>query len=124
MMDDLLGRARALMAQSASWHDLRRRLDDADLTYRLGVAALNDLLAEWHDREAAALTDGALAEELGFWADGGTFATHLKGYNATPPTVLVEQARSRGWFVKPLGSGGVIVNAPTGRPLVVRGLVG
>ncbi len=123
MMDDLLGRARALLAQSATWHDLRRRLDDADLTYRLGVGGLDILLVEWHEREAAALTDSALADELAFWAEGGSFASHLKGYSATPPAILVEQARLRGWFVKPLGSGGAIVNAPTGRPLVIRSLV-
>lgn len=120
MMEDVLGRARALFAQSASWHDLRRRLDEAGLSQRLGAAALDDLLAAWHAQEAGKLTDPALAEELGFWAGGGGYADHLKGYNAIPPAVLVADARRRGWFVKTLDSGGVVVNAPAGRPLVLK----
>jgi hypothetical protein len=84
---------------------------------------MDALLLEWHQREAAAMTDAQLTEELAFWSDGGTYNSHLKGFSATPPAMLVEQARHRGWFVKPLDSGGAVVNPPGGRPLVVRGVV-
>lgn len=123
MTHDPMQRARILLAGAPSWHELRRQLDAEGLGHRLGSAALDLLLLEWHRREAASLSPDGLAGELAFWAGGGGFASHLKGYNAVPPAVLIDEARRRGWFVRPLGSGGAVVNAPDGRPLVVRGLV-
>lgn len=123
MTDDPMRHARALLAEAPSWQELRRRLDAAGLMRRLGSAALSELLGEWQRREAAGLDDAALAADLRFWAEGGDYAGHMRGYNAVPPALLVEEARRRGWFVRPLGSGGAVVNAPGGRPLVIRALV-
>jgi hypothetical protein len=124
MYDDPMQRARAMLAEAPSWQELRRRLDAAGLTQRLGGGAVTALLAEWQRHEAAGLADAALTAELRHWAEGGGYAEHMRGYNAVPPTVLVEEARRRGWFVRPLGSGGAVVNAPDGRPLVIKALLG
>lgn len=120
MNDDLYDQALTMLANAASWHDLRRQLDGAELLGPLGSARMDRLLLAWHRKQADELTDVALADEIRFWADGGSYASHLRGYQAPPPAVLIDSARARGWFCKPLGSGGVIVNPPEGRPLVLR----
>lgn len=124
MTDDPLRKARSMLTQARSWHELRRRLDAEGLIQRLGSAAMVALLTEWHQREAAALDDTALIEELEFWAAGGRRAEHMRGYNAVPPLVLVEEARARGWFVRHLQSGSAIVNPPDGKPLQIKPVVG
>ncbi len=124
MTDDPMQRARAMLAQAPSWQELRRQLDAGDLTHRLGSGAVADLLGEWQQQEAARLGDPELIAELRFWAEGGGYAGHMRGYNAVPPVVLVEEAGRRGWFVRRLGSGGAVVNAPHGKPLVIKALLG
>ncbi|MGE4528118.1 MAG: hypothetical protein AB7D00_07100 [Rhodospirillaceae bacterium] len=113
-------RALTLLERAPTWHELRRALEAEGLVDRLGGAGMQDLLAEWHARAAAALNDVELRIELGFWAEGGTYAEHLRGFQAIPPAVLVAQARARGWFVKQGASGKAIVNPPGARPLVVQ----
>lgn len=120
MIDDPMQRARRLLADAPSWQELKRQLDTDGIVNRIGAAGVERLLAEWHGNEVAGLDDVALTQELGFWADGGSYDRHLKGYNALPPAVLIDEASRRGWFVRSLGSGGTVVNAPEGKPLVVR----
>lgn len=123
--DSIRERAWQLLGRAPTWHELKRMLDAEGLTDRLGAAGMQDLLAAWHARAAAELTDAQLQDELGFWAEGGSYATHLKGFQAVPAAALVEAARSRGWFVRSGASGGAIVNPPGGRPLrVPLGLAG
>lgn len=113
-------RAEELLARAATWHDYRRLLEAEGLPDRLGPEGIQAMLAEWTRRAAAALADAELRAELAFWADGGTYAAHLRGYQAIPPAELVEQARARGWFVRVGASGTAIVNPPEGRPLTLR----
>ncbi len=122
MIDDAMHRARAMLSAAPSWQELRRRLDADGLTNRLGAGALDVLLGEWHRKTAAELDDATLAGELRFWAEGGGYDSHLQGYNALPPAVLVDEAARRDWFVRRLGSG-ALVNAPDGKPLVIKAVV-
>lgn len=121
-IDDPMSRALTLLAGAPSWHELKRSLDETGLSIRIDPAGLDALLAAWHRKEVAALSDEELVAEISFWAEGGGYAEHMRGYFAVPPRILVEEAGNRTWFVAPLGSGGAIVNAPGGRPLVVRSL--
>jgi len=118
--DPIWERATTLLARAPTWHELRRALEAEGLVDRLGGAGMQALLDVWHARAAAALTDVELRIELGFWAGGGTYAAHLRGFQAIPPTVLVAQARARGWFVRQGASGKAIVNPPGARPLVIQ----
>lgn len=113
-------RAVQLLARAPTWHELRRALESEGLVDRLGAAGMQFLLEEWHRRAANALNDIELRIELGFWAEGGGYAEHLKGFQAIPPTALVAAARARGWFVRIGESGRAIVNPPGAKPLVVR----
>ena len=90
------------------------------LVEELGPEGMQDLLDLWHQRAAGALNDIELRIELGFWAHGGTYAQHLRGYQAIPPAALVAQARARGWFVRVGESGNAVVNPPGARPLALR----
>ncbi len=78
-------RAVQLLARAPTWHELRRALDSEGLVDRLGAAGMQFLLEEWHRRAANALNDIELRIELGFWAEGGGYAEHLKGFQAIPP---------------------------------------
>jgi hypothetical protein len=123
MMIDLgavRSRALQLLAEAPTWHELRRVLDAEGLVDRLGAAGMQALLEEWHRRAAKALNDIELRIELSFWAEGGSYAEHLKGFQAISPDALVAEARARGWFVRVGESGRAIVNPPGARPLVVR----
>jgi hypothetical protein len=113
-------RAEELMPRAANWHEYRRLLEAEGLVDRLGPEGLQAVLAEWNRRAAAALNDIELRVELCFWADGGSYAAHLRGYQAIPPAELVEQARARGWFVRVGASGTALVNPPGARPLTIR----
>lgn len=113
-------RAEELLARAANWHEYRRLLEAEGLLDRLGPEGIQAMLAAWNARAAAALSDAELRVELGFWADGGSYAAHLRGYQAIPPAELVEQARARGWFVRVGASGTALVNPPEGRPLTLR----
>lgn len=113
-------RAEELMLRAATWHEYRRLLEAEGLVDRLGSEGLQAVLAEWNRRAAAELNDIELRVELCFWADGGSYAAHLRGYQAIPPAELVEQARVRGWFVRVGPSGTALVNPPGARPLTIR----
>lgn len=120
-MSEALTKALLLLDGAGTWHELRRSLDEQVLTPRLSAADFQTLLDAWHKRQAARLDDAALARELAFWADGGTFDAHLDGWQATRPSALVEDAARRGWFVRRLASGAV-VNPPNGAPLMLKAL--
>lgn len=113
-------RAEELLARAANWHEYRRLLEGEGLLDRLGPEGIQAMLAAWNARAAAALSDAELQVELGFWAEGGSYAAHLRGYQAIPPAELVAQARARGWFVRVGASGTALVNPPEGRPLTLR----
>lgn len=113
-------RAMELIERAPTWHEYRRLLESEGLVDRLGADGMLSVLDRWHGRAAAALSDVELRIELGFWAEGGGYAEHLKGFQAIPPTHLVAQAQARGWFVKVGGSGNAVVNPPGARPLVIR----
>ena len=120
MQDELMEQAMRLLEQAPTWHELRRALDAEGLTDRLGPAGMDRVLAAWQRRAAESLSDRDLAAELAFWAEGGTFTAHLKGFQATPPDLLVEAAQRRGWFVRIGSAGTALVNPPDGRPLALR----
>ncbi|MFA7430818.1 MAG: hypothetical protein WCZ23_11730 [Rhodospirillaceae bacterium] len=120
-MSDAVTKALRLLEGAGTWHELRRSLDEQVLTPQLSANDTQTLLDAWHRRQASRLDDAALARELAFWADGGTFDTHLDGWQATRPAALVEDAARRGWFVRRLASGAV-VNPPQGKPLMLKSL--
>lgn len=115
----ILAEALRLLAGAGTWHELRQSLTERSLDTALSAADMDALLAAWHRRCAAALSDQALTQELRYWHDGGTFADHLEGFQAVPPEALVAEAAHRDWFVRTLGSGAV-VNPPDGKPLMIR----
>lgn len=110
--------ALALVEEHDTWQALRAALEEGGLAARLGAAGLERVLAAWQGRAAWRLTDAQLAQELAFWADGGTYAGHLSGFNAIAPAALVGEAERRGWFVRRLGPK-ALVNPPEGKPLAV-----
>ncbi len=118
--DAVRERALELLDRAPTWHEYRRLLEAEGLVDRLGADGMLQILDQWHCRAASALSDVELRVELGFWAEGGGYAEHLKGFQAIPPTHLVAQAQVRGWFVKVGGSGNAVVNPPGARPLVIR----
>lgn len=118
--DAVRERAKDLIDRAPTWHEYRRLLDAEGLVDRLGADGMLQILDLWHCRAAVRLSDIELRIELGFWADGGGYAEHLKGFQAIPPTYLVAQAQVRGWFVRVGGSGNAVVNPPGARPLVIR----
>lgn len=113
--------ALALLNGAGTWYELRDSLKERGLDSHLSAAEKQDLLSAWHAREARGLTEAKLADELAFWAGGGTFDKHLDGWQAVSPRALVDEAKRRGWFVRSLASGAV-VNPPEGRPLVLSSL--
>ena len=122
--EDLYRQAMIMLSAAETWQDLRRRLDQAGLTNRLGVERMDTLLVAWYRKETAGLDDRQLAGELRFWSGGGTYLAHPRGYAAPPPAVLVEEARRRGWAVRSLMSGGgVAIDLPDGPSEVLRTLV-
>lgn len=120
-MSEALSKALLLLDGAGTWHELRRSLDEQTLTPRLSPDDTQTLLDAWHKRQAARLDDATLTRELAFWADGGTFDSHLDGWQATRPAALVDEAARRGWFVRRLASGAV-VNPPEGKPLMLKAL--
>ena len=111
--------AMALLEVAETWPALRAALEAADLPRRLGAAGMQRLAEAWRRRTVAALTDAALVLELRFWVEGGDLPRHPEGFRAPLPADLVAEAERRGWFVRPLGRGGWIVNPPDAGPLTV-----
>jgi len=113
-------RSLELLGRAPTWHELSRALKSEGLDEHLGPSGMQDLLCEWHKKAAHGLSDIQLAEEIAFWGNGGTYAEHLKGFQAVPPAALVDEAINRGWFVKKTPSGRAIVNPPQGRPVTLN----
>lgn len=118
--DAVRARALDLIERAPTWHEYRRCLDAEGLVDRLGADGLLDLLDVWHRRAAQKLSDVELRIELCFWAGGGGYAEHLRGFQAIPPAILVAQAEARSWFVRIGSSGVAVVNPPGTRPLTIR----
>jgi hypothetical protein len=111
--------AMALLEVAETWPALRAALEAADLPRRLGASGMQRLADAWRRRTVGALTDAALILELRFWVEGGDLPHHPEGFRAPLPADLVAEAERRGWFVRPLGRGGWIVNPPDAGPLTV-----
>ena len=106
-----------LMEGAEVWQELKRRLDAAGLTERIGPEGLQVTLSHWHRTEARKLTDTLLTAELRFWANGGRYADHVRGFNAVRPHALIDEATRRRWFVRSMARGGWVVNPPDSQPL-------
>lgn len=106
-----------LMDGAGVWQELKRRMDADGVTERIGPDGVQAVLSHWHRSEARHLTDGLLTAELRFWANGGRYATHVRGFNAVRPQALVDEAGRRGWFVRDMAGGGWVVNPPESQPL-------
>lgn len=113
--------AQGLLAGAGTWHEFKTSLLERRLDLELSPADMDALRDQWQARNAAQLSDQYLAEEITFWSKGGTFDQHLDGYQAIGPGALLTEAERRGWFVRRLSSG-ALVNAPDGKPLMLRGL--
>lgn len=113
-----------LLDQAETWPALRAALESAGLTRRLGAHGMQRLADLWRARVVRGLGDAALLAEVRLWAEGGDYATHPDGFLAPPPADLAAEAARRGWFVRPLASGGWVINPPaevpgSGRPLTL-----
>lgn len=106
-----------LMDGTEVWQELKRRMDAAGLTEKIGPDGMHAVLDHWHRTGARRLSDPVLAAELHFWSDGGGYDTHVRGFNAVRPRSLVDEAGRRGWFVREIARGGWVVNPPDGQPL-------
>ncbi len=106
-----------LMDGAGVWQELKRRMDADGLTERIGPDGVQMVLSHWHRTEARRLADGLLTAELRFWANGGHYAIHVRGFNAVRPQALIDEARRRRWFVREMARGGWVVNPPEGQPL-------
>lgn len=113
--------AECLLAGAGTWHEFKTSLLERRLDLELSPADMDELRDQWQARHAAQLSDILLTQELEFWSKGGSFDQHLDGYQAINPGALLTEAERRGWFVRRLSSGAV-VNAPDGKPLMLRGL--
>ena len=105
-----------------SWPGLKAKLEAQDVAEALGAEGLFTLMEAFLARATATLPDKRLAEELSFWADGGTYTTHLQGFQAIPPRALVKEAEKRGWLVKTLPQK-TLVSPPEGKPLALTTLL-
>lgn len=98
MTDSAFTEAERLLAGAGTWHEFKTSLTERGLDLQLGPADIDDLRDQWQALQAKQLTDHSLHQELVFWADGGTFAGHLDGYQAINPGMLLTEAERRGWF--------------------------
>ncbi|KAA5606801.1 hypothetical protein F1188_04640 [Roseospira marina] len=106
----------ARLDEAESWPALREALEADGLDRRLGADGMQRLADVWRERAVRALDDAALAAEVRFWAEGGDLPLHPEGFRAPLPGDLAAEAKRRGWFVRPLGTGGWVVNAPDEAP--------
>ncbi len=111
--------AMRLLAVAETWPALRAALEAGDLPRRLGADGMQRLAEVWRCRAVARLDDAALALEIRFWVEGGDLPAHPEGFRAPVPADLAAEAARRGWFVRPLGRGGWLINPPDGRPLTL-----
>lgn len=114
-----LQEALTLLAGAGTWHELRHSLQERKLDLTLGPEDMEILRDAWHTRLTQAMSDAALVQELTFWAQGGGFDSHLDGFQAVPPTALLDEARNRNWFVRRLPSA-AIVNPPEHKPITLK----
>lgn len=108
-----------LVDEYDTWQALRAALDRQGLTATIGASGIERVLHAWQARAAWRLDAPQLTAELSHWANGGSYANHLDGFNAISPRALVDEAERRGWFVRRLGTAKAVVNPPNGRPLAI-----
>lgn len=121
MTDTPFDEALRLLDGAGTWHEFKTSLNERALDKMLAPADLDRLRDGWQARQARSLDDHTLTLELTFWADGGSFDSHLDGFQAIGPGALLDEADRRGWFVRRLASGAV-VNPPDTKPLMLKGL--
>ncbi len=113
-------RAVELLFRAPTWHELHKMLVTEGLDEHLGPEGMQRILQFWHETVAKRLSDSDLTLELEFWSGGGTYVSHLKGFQAVPPEVLVAEAGRRNWFIKIMPSRRALINPPEGRPLTIQ----
>ncbi len=113
--------ARRLLQGAGTWHEFKTSMSERRLDLALGPMDMDLLRREWQALQAQRMDDNTLTCELRFWAEGGSYDSHLDGFQALSPGALLDEADRRGWFVRRLASG-ALVNAPTGKPLMLRSL--
>ncbi|GEO79966.1 hypothetical protein [Pararhodospirillum oryzae] len=111
--------ALATLEAAETWEGLRADLERHGVLRRLASDQRQALAERWEARVVRQWDDQTLAGELRFWARGGDRHAHPLGFQAPRPAVLVAEAGHRGWFVRILSGGRVVVNAPETEPMVL-----
>ena len=97
MNDDAVLKAKNIALTTKSWRDAGKKIKNAFI--ELSTEQMLEVLDFWQKYMAKSLTDGELLSELNFWSEGGSFESHLNGYDALNPKVLVFEAKKRNWNV-------------------------
>ncbi len=82
--------------------ELKDQMRSLHLTEVLGSDGVMTVIDIYQQYVLSRYSDTKLIEEILFWAEGGSYETHLDGYNAMSPKALVKEAKKRGWLVKEL----------------------
>ncbi len=115
----ILTQVMQMFGHGLSWHEFKAELDKQGITQLLDTDSMNQIIDMWQENEASHIADYKLCDELDFWAKGGSYKTHLEGFLAIKPIILVKEAQKRGWFVKELGEK-FIINPPDKSPIIIK----
>ncbi|OPZ77803.1 MAG: hypothetical protein BWY78_00861 [Alphaproteobacteria bacterium ADurb.Bin438] len=82
--------------------ELKAQIDLMNLKDPLGSDGLLTVIDYYQQHALNKFKDEDLIKEIMFWAEGGSYKTHLDGFNAFSPKALITNAKKRNWIIKEL----------------------